>query len=122
MSDDEIIGYQRELLATYRRTLAHLLRQAAQYGGELYAPPHLANNLYEVQEHIRQIKMSLRANGVKVEDHPDDEPYNSSPPPQEPSLEAESPHVRQSASMGRDSGQLSSSPAIRKRLRVAVVL
>src|SRR5262245_35861937 len=121
MSDDETIGYQGEPLVTYRRTLAHLLRQAAQYGGELYAPPHLANSLYEAQEHIRQIKKSLRSNGVQVDDHPDDEPYNSLPPPQKPSLEVESPQVRQPASLGTDSGRVSSSPAPRKRLRVAVV-
>src|SRR5262245_29922540 len=121
MLDDETIGYQRELLVTYRRTLAHLLRQAAQYGGELYAPPHLANNLYEVREHIRQIKTSLRSNGVEVDEQPDDVVYSSSPP-QKPSLEVDSPEVRQPTFVGRGSGQLSNVRATRKRFRIALVL
>jgi serine phosphatase RsbU (regulator of sigma subunit) len=38
MLDSETIAQHNSLLETYRRTLAHLLQQAAQYGGEVFAP------------------------------------------------------------------------------------
>ncbi len=58
---------------TYRRTLAHLLRQAAQYGGVLYAPPQVAPGIDEARSNIRRIKATLRDNDVRVSDSPDDE-------------------------------------------------
>ena len=45
MLDQEAIDQQRELLAAHRRTLRHWLRQAAQYGGVVYAPPQTANGI-----------------------------------------------------------------------------
>jgi hypothetical protein len=52
---------QRELFVAYRRTLALLLQQAAQYDGVSCAPPQTANGIIEVSEQIAQIKASLRA-------------------------------------------------------------
>jgi hypothetical protein len=72
--DQEEIVQQQGLLAIYRRTLAHLLQQAAQYGGETYAPPHISNGLHEAREHIRQIKAALRTRHVSAEDAPEEEP------------------------------------------------
>jgi hypothetical protein len=70
----EEIARQQALLATYRRTLAHLLQQAARYGGEISAPPNVSNGIYEAREYMRQIKVALRARNVFVEDAPEDEP------------------------------------------------
>jgi tetratricopeptide (TPR) repeat protein len=74
LNDDDAIIQQQELLLTYRRTLAHLLRQAAQYGGVLYVPPHVAHGIDEARSNIRSIKATLRANSVSISDSPDDEP------------------------------------------------
>src|SRR6476660_7859679 len=68
----EEIAQQQELLATHRRTLAHLLQQAAQFGGEVFAPPSTANGIAEARQEIRRIKKHLRANYVQVEDGPND--------------------------------------------------
>jgi hypothetical protein len=73
-SEPEEIAQQRERLATYRRTLAHLLHQAAQYGGVVFAPPQTANGIAEARAQIQQLKTSLRAAGVVVEDEPYDTP------------------------------------------------
>src|SRR5262245_64541210 len=73
MLDQEAIDRQQELLAAYRRTLAHWLRQAAQYGGVVYAPPQTANGIDDARQQIKQIKATLRAQSVDVVDHPDDE-------------------------------------------------
>jgi hypothetical protein len=73
MLSQEEIDHQHELLVVYRRTLAHLLTQAAQYGGEVHAPPQVVNGVFEARENIRSVKASLRTNHVPVEDHPDDE-------------------------------------------------
>jgi hypothetical protein len=72
MLDKETIAQQLELLGTYRRTLAHLLRQAAQFGGEVFAPPQTANGIAEARAEIRRIKEALRESGVAVEDEPND--------------------------------------------------
>jgi hypothetical protein len=72
MASTEETDQQLDLLATYRRTLAHLLQQAAAYGGETYVPPGVANNIYEVREAIVRIKTVLRGWGVEVVEHPDD--------------------------------------------------
>src|SRR5687768_2803825 len=72
MSLDQETTEQLDLLAAYRRTLAHLLQQAAQYGGEVFAPPQTANGIAEARQQIRRIKAVLRKNGVQVEDDPND--------------------------------------------------
>lgn len=79
MSNDNPLAEQQELLATYRRTLRHLLDQAAQYGGEPFAPPATANGLYQAREQIRGLKASLRQQGAEVEDLPGEEPPSSPP-------------------------------------------
>jgi hypothetical protein len=43
--DQETVTQQLDLLAAHRRTLAHLIEQAAQYGGEVFAPPQTANDI-----------------------------------------------------------------------------
>ncbi|HJZ45761.1 MAG TPA: PQQ-binding-like beta-propeller repeat protein, partial [Roseiflexaceae bacterium] len=68
----ESIAQQEALLATYRRTLDHLVRQAAQYGGEAFVPANVANSLFEARENIQRIKQALRGWGVAVADQPDD--------------------------------------------------
>src|SRR6266498_3633890 len=72
MSSQGDIEQQQQLLATYRRTLAHLLRQAAQYGGEVFAPPATANGIAEARASIQNTKTVLRKLGVAVADHSDD--------------------------------------------------
>jgi hypothetical protein len=74
MSNDARHAEQQELLATYRRTLRHLLDQAAQYGGEPFAPPATANGLYQAREQIHDLKEFLRQQGAEVEDLPGEEP------------------------------------------------
>jgi hypothetical protein len=71
--DDDTITQQHILLATHRRTLGHLLRQAAQFGGVAFAPPQTANGIAEARAEIQHIKAVLRAGGVAVEDEPGDE-------------------------------------------------
>jgi hypothetical protein len=66
--DKEAISQQQQLLATYRRTLAQLLNQAAQHGGEPFAPPAVANGIAEARGQIAQIKAGLRAHNVAVID------------------------------------------------------
>jgi NB-ARC domain len=78
--DQESINTQLALLRTHRRTLAHLLEQAAQFGGEVFAPPQTANGIVAARAEIRRIKAALRAGGVSVEDEPNDE----APPQVEP--------------------------------------
>jgi len=74
MLDQAEIAQQHALLATYRRTLAHFLTQAAEYGGESFVPAQTAHGIHEAREHIRQIKATLSANGVELEDLPGDKP------------------------------------------------
>src|SRR5262245_27834892 len=80
MLDQEAFDRQQELLSAYRRTLAHWLRQAAQYGGVVYAPPQTANGIDEARQQIKQIKATLRAQDAHVVDHPDDEAPASAAP------------------------------------------
>jgi hypothetical protein len=49
------------------------VEQAAQYGGEAFAPTHVANGLYEARENIQRIKQVLRNWGITIADHPDDQ-------------------------------------------------
>jgi hypothetical protein len=65
--DQETVTQQLALLATYRRTLAHLVEQAAQYGGEIFAPPQTANGIAEARAKVGQIKAALREGGVSSE-------------------------------------------------------
>ena len=70
--DPEAHAQQLTLLAMHRRTLAHLVEQAAQFGGEVFAPPSTANGIAEARSQIRRIKKHLRTNGAQVEDAPND--------------------------------------------------
>jgi hypothetical protein len=74
MLDEEIIPQQQQLLGIYRRNVQLLLIQAAQHGGEAFAPLLIANGLHEARRQIGHIKETLRAYGVTVEDLPDDTP------------------------------------------------
>jgi hypothetical protein len=71
--DQETIDAQLTLLATYRRTLYHLLQQAGQFGGEVFAPPQTVNGIAEARANIARIKAYLRENGTLVKDGPNDE-------------------------------------------------
>jgi GTPase SAR1 family protein len=73
MLDQDTITQQQELLAAHRRTLAHLVQQAAQYGGDVFAPPQTANGIAEARAQVRRIKAALREGGLPVEDEPNDE-------------------------------------------------
>src|SRR5687767_15229886 len=79
--DEEAIVQQQELLTTYRRTLVHLLRQAAQHSGERSAPPQVASGIAEARAQIKQLKAGLREGGTSVADMLIDEPP---PAPAEP--------------------------------------
>src|SRR5215213_4226361 len=68
MMDAEATEYQQRLLHDYRRTLAHLLRTAAQYGGESFVPPAVANGITEARQYIQHIKEKLHAAGIEVVD------------------------------------------------------
>jgi hypothetical protein len=72
MPDDEAL-LQQQGLTIYRRTLVHLLTQAAQFGGEPAAPPHVANAIDEARAQIGRLKTDLRASGADIADmrHPD---------------------------------------------------
>src|SRR5689334_7867763 len=72
MLDQDTINQQLTLLATHRRTLEHLVQQAAQYGGEVFAPSQTANGIAEARAEVRRIKAALREGGVHIEDQPND--------------------------------------------------
>ena len=78
MLDDETLAQQHDLLATYRRTLARLLTQAAQHGGEPFAPPEVANGIDVARAEIRAIKERLHASGAAIDDWPGDTPSSPS--------------------------------------------
>lgn len=70
--DQETINKQLVLLVTHRRTLAHLLHQAAQFSlGHL--PTHIANGITEARANIAHIKLYLHEHGVLTENEPNDE-------------------------------------------------
>lgn len=73
MLDKETVEEQQRLLDTWRGTLAHLLRQAAEFGGESFAPPQTANGIREARHQIQQIKQVLRSNGMEVNEQPGEE-------------------------------------------------
>jgi hypothetical protein len=74
MLNQEDIDNQQQLLATHRRTLAHLLQQAAKYGGVSYVPPIVIHGIDEARGEIKQVKEILRSSGVDFADALDDEP------------------------------------------------
>lgn len=71
--DQDAINQQLTLLATHRRTLAHLVEQAAAYGGAVLAPPQTATGIEESRSEIARIKIVLREGGVQVEEEPNEE-------------------------------------------------
>src|SRR5690242_12778189 len=70
--DQDARDDQLTLLAAHRRTLAHLLEQAAAYGGEVLAPPQTATGIAAARTAIHQIKAALYGAGVPIEDEPND--------------------------------------------------
>lgn len=64
-----------ELLQTHRQTLAILLTQSAKIGS-LYVRPEVSHGITEARAHISRIKEGLRAWGVAIEDHPNDQESN----------------------------------------------
>jgi hypothetical protein len=72
MRDEEAIQQQLALLVTHRRTLSHLVQQAARYGGEVFTLPKTAHGLASARAAIAHIKRWLCENGVEVEDEPND--------------------------------------------------
>lgn len=76
MVDEQDQQRQQELLMTYRRTLAQLCKQAAQYGGESFAPPQVANGIHEARDNIWRIKNALRSSGINIDDDPNDAPMS----------------------------------------------
>src|SRR5262245_39626846 len=72
MPGPDEIQQQQELLATHRLTLTHLLNQAAQYGGEVFAPPQTANGIALARANIWSIKQVLRDWHVRVDDLPNE--------------------------------------------------
>lgn len=63
---------QRARLATYRSNLTHLLQQAATFGGEAATPLEVRNAITAQRTAIAQLKATLRATGVAVDDQADD--------------------------------------------------
>jgi hypothetical protein len=70
--DQETIEQQLSLLATHRRTLAHLLRQKAIFG--IFTPPYIAHGIDEARGNIARLIVELRTAGVTVENVPGDRP------------------------------------------------
>jgi len=68
MLDEEEIDNQQRLLAAHRRTLIHVMEQAAAYGGEVFAPPQTVSGIADARTNISRIKAYLRENGIAVED------------------------------------------------------
>lgn len=71
IANPEDVAQQLRLLDAFRRRLAVQLRQAAQFA-ERDRPPHLAADIDDAREHIRQIKAQLRAWQAPVADTAED--------------------------------------------------
>jgi hypothetical protein len=71
MPSQEDIEEQQKLLAAHRRTLAHLLKQQAQFSAG-HVPAHVVNGILEARDYIAGIKSALRGWGARVEDPPND--------------------------------------------------
>ena len=80
MPSQQDIDDQKQRLADYRAMLAHYLGQRTKLGSA-YEPPGVAQGITEARAGIGQTKNTLRAWGVAVENHPDDEaqPAGSEP-------------------------------------------
>jgi hypothetical protein len=72
MASLDEINQQRELLATHRQTLAHLVQQAAMFGGERFAPPYVMHGIREARKNIQRIKKNLRDWREEVDDQAND--------------------------------------------------
>lgn len=66
----QVISQQEELLNAHRFTLAHNLKQNAQYG--ISVPAHIVVQIQESRKGIAHAKQALKNWQVNVEDHPDD--------------------------------------------------
>jgi hypothetical protein len=73
------IDHQRNLLDTYRRSLAYHIEQLAQLG--VIAPFSLVENIRTARTEIRRIKEILSNWNVPVEDKPDDDESIATPQP-----------------------------------------
>jgi hypothetical protein len=102
--DDDTITTQLDLLATHRRTLTHLLTQAAQYGGAVFAPPQTTNGITEARAEIGRIKQVLRTGGVVVEHEPNDIAPSRAEPVQS---QLGGGHLSLQGSIGQASGPVS---------------
>lgn len=71
--DEQSLRRLRERLETFRQNLAILLDQQTQMGGWAHAPVGMRNDIKHQRDSIRSLKQTLRAYGVAVEDHVDDE-------------------------------------------------
>ncbi|HRC77920.1 MAG TPA: hypothetical protein PLO33_19705, partial [Kouleothrix sp.] len=71
IANPEDVAQQLRLLDAFRRRLAVQLRQAAQFA-ERDRPPHLAADIDDAREHIRQIKAQLHAWQAPVADTAED--------------------------------------------------
>jgi hypothetical protein len=69
--DQEAIDQQQKLLAQQRQRLALLHEQQAKLGAS--TPPYVIIDIREAQDAIRPIKATLRENGIRVDDEPNDE-------------------------------------------------
>jgi hypothetical protein len=92
MPSQEEIDQQRARLHTHRYTLNHLLHQEAIHTSA-HSPPGVAHGIREARAAITQIKATLRAWGVEVEDHPDDTPPAPELPRAVPAIEDAAPAV-----------------------------
>src|SRR5262245_40179304 len=79
MPDREQITQLQNQLALYRRRLAYQVQQLAQLG--VIAPFGLVEDTRIAHAEIRRLKEMLRAEGVAVDDRPDDEPAQPSVAP-----------------------------------------
>jgi TIR domain/Pentapeptide repeats (8 copies) len=66
------IAQQQTLLATHRGTLANYIQRLALLG-TAHAPPEITHGIVEARANIARVKAILRAGGVNIADHPDDD-------------------------------------------------
>ena len=85
MANAEEIAHQQTLLTTYRRNLAHYLKQQATMGGEAYTTPAVMNGIIEARSNVQRIKHILSGWKIAVENLPDDGDSPLSPSVEQPS-------------------------------------
>src|SRR5262245_50678761 len=68
--DQETTNAQLDLLASHHQRLALLLQQQAKFVA--YTPPYVLIDIQEARSTIARMKEQLRADGVAVEDEPND--------------------------------------------------